>query len=190
MDTLFGKFTKTKKEPENQNYEECKPKEEEPLNFKVVFVGDMSVGAKTSFVNRYVKNMFYEYTEPTIGAAFCVKPTVSRGRKVKLEIWDTNGQTRYIQNAARMYLKFAAGIVLGYDVTVRSSFEWLREYYIDPIKSVCPDAVVMVIGNKVDLVFEDGNRRGVSVEEGEELAREFGTNLFFEGKQTNILRLF
>ena len=191
MDTLFGKFTrKAKKEPEKQNDEEYKPKEERPLSFRVVFIGEGYSAAKTSFVDRYVRNKIDDPGETTMAPRFITKCTVSRGKEVKLEIWDTDGQIRHIPIVSSMFLRNAASVVVLYDVTLKGSLEWLREYYIDPIKNACPDAVVMVIGNKVDLVFDDESMRKVSAEEGEELAREFGTNLFFEGKQTNILRLY
>ena len=81
-----------------------------------------------------------------------------------------------------MFYRGAAGVVVGYDVTQKGSLEWAREHYKILIEIGCPDAVVMVIGSKIDFVFEDESMRGVSVEEGEELARELGASLFFEGK--------
>ena len=39
---------------------------------KVVIIGDSTTG-KTSIVNRYVKNMFYENSRPTIGVEFLNK---------------------------------------------------------------------------------------------------------------------
>ena len=181
MDTLFGKFTrKTKKEPEKQNDEEYKPKEEEPLTFKILFVGGIGVGAKTCFVNRYVRNIFPEFTEATPGASFFTKHTVSRGKEVSLKMWDTNGHTRFVQIAAQMYLRGAAGVVLGYDVTDRSTFDAVRRRYLSYTKEY-PNILFMVIGHKADLE----EQRDVSKEEGESLAKEFNNALFFESKPKN-----
>ena len=38
-------------------------------SYKLVFLGDYSVG-KSSLSTRYVRKDFYEFQEPTIGAAF------------------------------------------------------------------------------------------------------------------------
>jgi len=39
------------------------------LNFKLVLLGDAAVG-KSSSVERFVKDEFFEFQQPTIGAAF------------------------------------------------------------------------------------------------------------------------
>ena len=38
-------------------------------NYKLVLLGDSAVG-KSSITHRFVTNQFYEFNEPTIGAAF------------------------------------------------------------------------------------------------------------------------
>ena len=42
------------------------------INCKVVFLGDTSVG-KSCLAVRFVRNDFFEFQEPTIGAAFLSK---------------------------------------------------------------------------------------------------------------------
>lgn len=54
---------------------------------KIVLLGDVSVGAKTSLLKRFVSDTFQEFQEATIGAAFAAKHIVVDGAEVTLEIW-------------------------------------------------------------------------------------------------------
>ncbi|RHY13989.1 hypothetical protein DYB37_011411 [Aphanomyces astaci] len=67
-------------------------------HFKLVLIGDTAVG-KSCLVVRFVRDEFFEFQEPTIGAAFLTQ-TVSMddGVTVKFEIWDTAGQARQYAN--------------------------------------------------------------------------------------------
>ena len=49
-------------------------------NYKLVILGDTAVG-KSCVASRFVRNEFYEFQEPTIGAAFLTK-------KLELKIGD------------------------------------------------------------------------------------------------------
>eukprot|EP00954_Amorphochlora_amoebiformis_P017984 1322868-Amorphochlora_amoeboformis.AAC.2 len=60
------------------------------LNFKLVLLGDAAVG-KSSCVERFVKNEFFEFQQPTIGAAFLTQTIPLDEYIVKFEIWDTAG---------------------------------------------------------------------------------------------------
>ena len=57
-------------------------------------LGDTAVG-KTCLSNRLVNNTFYEFQEPTIGAAFLSYKIEKNDYKIKLDMWDTAGQERY-----------------------------------------------------------------------------------------------
>ena len=69
------------------------------VNFKLVLLGDTAVG-KSSSVERFVKNEFFEFQQPTIGAAFLTQSVQLDDFTVKFEIWDTAGQ-RSSTTAAR-----------------------------------------------------------------------------------------
>ncbi len=49
---------------------------------------------KSCLVVRFVRDEFFEYQEPTIGAAFLTQTVQLEDATVKLEIWDTAGQER------------------------------------------------------------------------------------------------
>jgi len=57
-----------------------------PLLVKVVVLGDMNIGAKTSLIMRFVYDEFKTY-EPTIGAAFIQTKILVQGVEVKLDVW-------------------------------------------------------------------------------------------------------
>ena len=59
----------------------------ELLGIKVVMLGDAATGAKTSLLERYIKGIFRDFQETTIGAAFVAHKTVVDGVDIKLEIW-------------------------------------------------------------------------------------------------------
>ncbi len=71
-------------------------------HFKLVLLGDTAVG-KSCLVVRFVRDEFFEYQEPTIGAAFLTQAVVLEDATVKFEIWDTAGQERY-RSLAPMYV--------------------------------------------------------------------------------------
>ena len=82
---------------------------------KLVMLGDSGVG-KSSLVGRYINGNFFEFQEPTIGAAFNVKNLNMNGLTVKLEIWDTAGQERY-QSLGMAFYRGAEACVLVFDIT-------------------------------------------------------------------------
>lgn len=99
-----------------------------------------------------------------------------------MQIWDTAGQEQF-RSITRSYYRGAAGALLVYDVTNRSSFEALEGWLKDMLAGVGMEAspngvsgmVIMLVGNKTDLE----HKRKVSKEEGEQFARDHGL-LFIE----------
>ena len=60
-------------------------------HYKLVLLGDTAVG-KSCLVVRFVRDEFFEFQEPTIGAAFLTQTVSLDETTVKFEIWDTAGQ--------------------------------------------------------------------------------------------------
>ena len=159
--------------PQKMGSSEYDPKK--GINFKVTFVGDSGNSAKTSFILRYVNNEFENYSSIEAHSNY-VKNITVREKKVRLQIWDTPGQERF-ESIISALINGAVGIVVGYGITCRASYECARQRFID-LKRKYPDTVIMLIGSKADLE----EYRKVSQEEGDELAEELGIPLFFEGK--------
>mmetsp|Transcript_81882 Transcript_81882/g.162625 ORF Transcript_81882/g.162625 Transcript_81882/m.162625 type:complete len:210 (+) Transcript_81882:38-667(+) len=137
------------------------------FHFKLVLLGDASVG-KSCLVVRFAKGEFYEYQEPTIGAAFMTQ-TVGLGNEVvKFEIWDTAGQERY-KSLAPMYYRGAAAAVVVFDITSKESFDAAKVWVSD--LSGTPDTLIALAGNKADL---DGQGRAIETETAKAYADSMG----------------
>ena len=59
--------------------------------FKLLLIGDSSVG-KTAIMLRFSDEAFSPTFISTIGIDFRIKTIQLRGKKIKLQIWDTAGQ--------------------------------------------------------------------------------------------------
>ena len=118
------------------------------FNCKVVFLGDTAVG-KSCLTVRFVRDEFFEFQEPTIGAAFLAKNLDYQGKKLKLEIWDTAGQERY-RSLAPMYYRGAKAAVVVYDITQKDTLTGAKNW-IDELKKRQANCVIILVGNKVDL---------------------------------------
>ena len=108
---------------------------EEILAYKVVLIGESGVG-KTSIIERYDSNTFKSETKPTPGAQYKAKNIFLEEFKtdIKLEIWDTAGIEKY-RALTRIFYKRTNAIILVYDITKKSSFEKLKEYWIPDLKT-------------------------------------------------------
>lgn len=143
------------------------------VQFKLVLLGNSSVG-KTSIINRFAKDEFTEFEEPTIGASFLTKKVpLDDGSTVKFDLWDTAGQERY-KSLAPMYYKGAAAALVVFDVTAPESFEGAKDWVRELQQNAPPSIIIALAANKVDL----SNRR-VSTEQGKELAQRHSL-MYFE----------
>ena len=133
--------------------------------FKVVLVGDMSVG-KTNIIAKYLKNDFSEDYKTTIGVEFHSKIAKVEGHVVKAQIWDTCGQERF-KSITDSYYRGAKGAFVVYDITRKNTFESV-DSWISALRSAADKNLnIIIIGNKGDL--ED--QRQVETEQGEEKAQ-------------------
>ncbi|GAA5989885.1 hypothetical protein JCM10908_002362 [Rhodotorula pacifica] len=144
---------------------------------KLVLLGESAVG-KSSLVLQFVKGQFDDYRESTIGAAFLTQTVpVSSGNFIKFEIWDTAGQERY-KSLAPMYYRSAHAAVVVYDITSAPSLVKARSWIAELQRQADPGITVMLVGNKLDLAGEGGERQ-VSTDEAQKFADEEGL-LFME----------
>ena len=152
---------------------------ERPLNIgydylvKVVLIGDATVG-KSCLLLRFCDRRFRADHSATIGVEFGCRVLESQGFRFKMHGWDTAGQELY-RSVARSYYRFAAVVLLVFDLTNRQSFEHLYTWLEEARASASSTAVLVLVGNKLDL----RTKRCVSREEADAFARGIGA-LYFE----------
>jgi small GTP-binding protein len=120
--------------------------------FKLVALGNGAVG-KTSCIKRYTENSFSERYIATIGTTFALKTVntvLPTGSNVtaRIVLWDLAGQPTY-NELRRRYMAGASMAIIVYDVTRPQTFLDIGEWFTKFI-TVCPNAVVAVVANKID----------------------------------------
>ena len=158
------------------------------INYKFILLGNPGVGKSSIF--RYLSSgCFKADTISTIGVD---KKTLyysyeieelQKKKKIKrvkndftISLFDTSGQERY-RAITRNYYKSAEGILLLYDITNRNSFESV-ESWIEQIKSsisgkLQSDYLIILIGNKLDLVKENISERKVTEKEAKDICNKY-----------------
>ena len=147
-------------------------------NYKLILLGDSGVG-KTYIFNKISKNI----NVPTLYTVGVDKRTINyndvevniKGNIVKesfsISLFDTAGQERF-RSITKNYILGTDGIILIYDITNRESFSHV-EKWLNDTKNILPDSInsdyiIMLLGNKLDLVEEHLEERTVQTEEGKE----------------------
>ena len=87
-----------------------------------------------------------------------------KGKKVKLQVWDTAGEERF-RTITTSYYKGAQAIIVVFDITDRDSFEHVKNWMADVDKFAKEGVLRILCGNKCDLEHQ----RKISKEEGKEL---------------------
>ena len=122
--------------------------EEEEIKFKILVLGDSSVG-KTTLLLKYVDGYFPTLYVATIGVEFKTKKINVDGIDITLQIWDTAGQERF-RSVTKSFLKGADGIIYVYDVKNKESFDNLKTW-INTAEESITDFKKIIIGNKIDI---------------------------------------
>jgi len=136
--------------------------------FKYIIIGDMGVG-KSCILHQFTEKKFMADCPHTIGVEFGTRIIEVSGQKIKLQIWDTAGQERF-RAVTRSYYRGAAGALMVYDVTRRSTYNHLSSWLTDARNLTNPNTVIFLIGNKCDLEAQ----RDVTYEEAAAFAEENG----------------
>ena len=144
------------------------------LSFKLIFIGDSSVG-KSCLTTKAVKNNFEEYYQATVGFEFLTFNMRVNDKVIKLQIWDTCGQENY-QSLITNFYRSSSLAILVYSIDKKETFLnldlWLKELKLNN----SPDTKLILVGNKLDLE----EKREVKYEEGKKFADDFGFTDFFE----------
>ena len=118
--------------------------ENKPINVKVVLIGEAGVG-KTSIIMRYITNIFNPRQLATQGASYVSKIVeINKNQKVKFELWDTAGEEKY-RAIARVFYQNASVCILVYDITRKSSFDEIKNFWVNEIKQNIQDDASKII---------------------------------------------
>ena len=121
--------------------------------YKVAVIGDADTG-KTSMLGKFARDDFNPTYIPTIGVDYRIRVIELDEVKIRLQLWDTAGQSRF-RTITRAYYRLCVGIIITYDATKEKTFEnvpyWIEEtskerYY--------PDAKIVLVGTNGDRVDE------------------------------------
>ena len=119
--------------------------------FKLVVVGDPGVG-KTSIILRFTDNAFLRTYIPTLGVNITEKVFDDTDKVLEVIIWDIAGQNKF-QTMRRHFYQGSEAILLIFDLTNRSSFNSIKNWYEDVMKNMERRHKVTgyIFGNKSDL---------------------------------------
>ena len=116
---------------------------------KLLIVGDSNVG-KTNFIYRFIDNKFSQTYMASTGIDLKCSTIELKGKKIRVQLWDTAGQEKYRSITKNLFLK-VQGILAVYDITNDASFENLKSW-IRIIKDECGSHMpIILVGNKNDL---------------------------------------
>ena len=153
-----------------------------PIEYKFVLLGDSSVGKSAIFL-RLLGKPFAENTTSTIGTDKVsihfddVEIENNKKKNFKITLFDTAGQERY-RSITKTYFKDSQGIILVYSIIEETTFEHVQ-IWLDSIKESLSDwkragYIVMLLGNKLDVVEKNKEKREVLIEEAEKLCKAQG----------------
>jgi len=140
--------------------------------YKVILAGDGAVG-KTSLIKKFVTGKFERDYKMTLGTDIFAKVLDVSGTPVKLIIWDLAGQPHFKHVRSGFYLG-AAGALLVYDVTRKSTLENLENWRSEMERNSGDASAVVVVGNKCDLK----DLREVKTAEGVDYAKSIDAPFF------------
>ena len=138
---------------------------------KLVIIGDSGVG-KSNFLFKFIENKFSPLHVATVGFDYkskvCILPQSKK--KVKLQIWDTARQEKYMSINKNLFQR-VQGIILMYDLTKRDTFERLN-IWLNIIKQMTCEIPIVLVANKLDEENNEESGRIVEYSEGEKFAKD------------------
>jgi Rab family protein len=156
--------------------EDKKENQNNDLLYKIVVIGESDVG-KTYLVSKYTKGILPKNPSSTIGVDFSTRTVpIQSADKVKAQIWDTAGKERFRAIITAHY-HHSVGALLVYDITKEESFFACSRWMEEIRNQTEPDIDIMLVGNKLDLVENNGENRRVLKEVAGNFAKD--NNLMF-----------
>ncbi|KAK4337302.1 hypothetical protein RND71_043588 [Anisodus tanguticus] len=157
---------------------------------KLVVVGDGACG-KTCLLIVFTEENFPNAYVPTVFENF-VKDILLDGKSNKINFFLIAGQEDYDRLRPLSYPDTDV-VLLCFSIDNVDSFNNLHEKWIPEIKRFCPNAPIILVGNKIDLRDDKKtitelmkkNQRPVSHEEGKLMAKNINAYDYFECSAKN-----
>jgi small GTP-binding protein len=121
----------------------------EPPRFKVILLGDASVG-KTSIARRQTHGVFEFKMTSTVGVDHLVTEIEIDGQKMKLMLWDTAGQEQFA-SLVPMYVHGAHVCIIVASLVDPDSCAHLETWH-EMLRQSGDDPPIIVAINKIDLI--------------------------------------
>jgi Ras-related protein Rab-1A len=131
---------------------------------KCLMIGSSGVG-KSSILERYTSNIFYNHFITTIGVDYKIKNMSLDNYNIKLQLWDTASQERF-RCITTSYYRNSHIIIVCFDITDTYSFNELDFWIEDATKNISEPIIMAICGTKVDLE----KKRVISYDEGKNYA--------------------
>ena len=140
---------------------------------KIMMLGDNSVDKK-SLAIRYISGFFLEDLKLSIGVDFYSKTINFKGKKVKLQLWDFDGEGRF-RFLLHQYCKDANAAFFLYDITNRSTLDHLPDW-TQIIREHSGDIPIILVGTNLNLQA----KREISKREGMLIGEKYNLSAFIE----------
>ena len=161
---------------------------EEKLGYKVIILGNSSVG-KTSLFKKIINERFSGNVLSTIGIdkkTLDIKINTEDKGEQELEIYlfATAGQEKF-RTLSVSFIRESKGILMMYDITNLDSFQSIENWLNDIKNSLGENKnyLIILLGNKLDLVNDNIKDREVETEDAEKLCLD---NKIFWGGECSV----
>ena len=144
------------------------------FKYKIILIGDSSVG-KSCLTLRAAKNIFNNLYTPTVGFEFFNLNIKIKGKKIRLQIWDTCGQEKFRSLITNFYRNASLAIIV-YSIDEENSFNHIDQWLNEIRTQTNPDIKIFLIGNKSDLI----NLRKIKTERAKHFSQERNLEFFIE----------
>ena len=157
--------------------------DKEKIEYKIILLGNSAVG-KTSLFKKIITGEFSEKNISTIGMdrrTMQLEVDINDNgttstKSFEISLVDTAGQERF-RAITKTYFNGADCILLIYDVTNQESFlnvkSWIESIHESIGNHEDSKYVIVLIGNKIDLIGVDGKERCVEEDEAKRKCEEF-----------------
>ncbi|XP_042753101.1 ras-related protein RABD2c-like, partial [Lactuca sativa] len=118
--------------------------------FKLLLIGDLVVG-KSCLLLRFDDNSYLDSYISTIGVEFKIRTVDQDGNTIKLQIWDTTGQERFMTITSSYYCGPMTLSYIVYYLTNLESLNNLKQWLSEIDRRASENVNKLLVGDKCDL---------------------------------------